>query len=270
MNAAAEPHPAGRAEAKPPGEGARMRRRWLTLIVLFFAAQVAFLFVFGARKPIAARPVSNVPILNLAASSSEWLTLNDPTLFAQPHPKDFAAAIRLQTGVPEQPPFQWTEAPQWLSLSNDVLGVAFDQFMHTNRFADFQLQLKPPASLSAPALPKETALAQSSALRVEGELARRLLSPPPALTNWPYANVIAPSKVQVLVDTAGNVFSAVLLPPDTGYTAADQYDQADQHALELARAMRFTPSPLPTLGRMIFNWHTLPPPARESETPPSP
>ena len=81
------------------------------------------------------------------------------------------------------------------------------------------------------------------------------------LTIWPYANVIAPSKVQVLVDAAGNVVSAVLLPPDSGFTAADQYDKADQRALELARAARFAPASRLTVGRMIFNWHTVPPPA---------
>ncbi len=70
--------------------------------------------------------------------------------------------------------------------------------------------------------------------------------------------MIAPSKVQVLVDTAGNVVSTVLLPPDSGFAAADQYDQADQRALELARALRFTPSPRLTVGRLIFNWHTVP------------
>ena len=48
--------------------------------------------------------------------------------------------------------------------------------------------------------------------------------------------------------------------PTVGYAAADQYDQADQRALELARAARFAPSSRLTIGRMIFNWHTVPPP----------
>jgi hypothetical protein len=70
--------------------------------------------------------------------------------------------------------------------------------------------------------------------------------------------VIAPSKVQLLVNESGNVVSAVLLAPDSGFTAADQYDQADQRALELARTARFAPSSRLTVGRMIFNWHTVP------------
>ena len=80
-------------------------------------------------------------------------------------------------------------------------------------------------------------------------------------------DVIAPSKVQLLVNEAGNVISAVLLPPDSGYIAADQYDRADQRALELARAARFAPSSRLTIGRMIFNWHTVPPPAPRTRPP---
>jgi hypothetical protein len=233
----------------------------LTIIALVFAAHVALLFVFGGRKQIVPRAVTNVPTLRLADDSSELLALNDPTLFVLPHQKDFASAIWLQTAALKQPSFRWTEPPRWLPLSADELGLAFNQFMQTNHFAGFELQLKPPLKLSAPGLPVEPALAQNSALRVEGELAQRQLPSPINLTNWPYANVIAPSKVQVLVDAAGNVISTVLLPPDSGFTAADQYEKADQRALELARAMRFTPSSRLTVGRMIFNWHTVPPPA---------
>ena len=270
MNAAsAEPHPTGLAgttraapeatpEREPQGNGPWPRGRWLTLVALIFAAHVALLFVFGGRKQIVLRPVKNVPTLKLADDSSEWLALNDPTLFALPHQKDFAAAIGLQTAALKQPSFRWTAPTNWLELSVNELGLVFNQFMQTNRFASFELSLKPPLKLSAPGLPIEPALAQNSILRVEGELAQRQLPSPINLTNWPYANVIAPSKVQVLVDAAGNVVSTILLPPDSGFTAADQYDQADQRALELARAARFAPSSRLTVGRMIFNWHTVP------------
>jgi len=262
MNAAsAGPHPTGLAGTKPQGGGPWTRSRWLTAIALVFAAHVALLFVFGGRKQIVARAVKNVPTLKLADNSSEWLALNDPTLFALPHQKDFASAIWLQTAALKQPSFRWTEPPRWLPLSADELGLAFNQFMQTNHFAGFELQLKPSLKLSAPGLPIEPVLAQNSTLRVEGKLAQRQLPSQINLTNWPYADVIAPSKVQVLVDAAGNVVSTVLLPPDRGFTAADQYDQADQRALELARAARFTPSSHLTVGRMIFNWHTVPPPA---------
>ena len=260
MNAApAELHPAELAATKPQAGGWWRHSRWLLLVALIFAAHVGLLFMFGGRKPIVPRAVANVPTLELADHSSEWLALNDPTLFALPHQKDFASALRLKKDALKQPLFHWTEPPRLLSSpSANELGLAFNQFMRTNRFAGFELQLKPPLKLSAPEMPIEPVLAQNSTLRIEGELARRQLSSAINLTNWPYAGVIAPSKVQVLVDTAGNVISTVLLPPDNGFAAADQYGEADQLALEIARTIRFAPASHLTVGRMIFDWHTVP------------
>jgi hypothetical protein len=265
MNAAsAEPHPTELLETKPPDGGSWTRSRWLTFVVLVFTAHVLLLFVFGGRKQVVPRAVANVPMLNLADNSSQWLALNDPTLFALPHQKDFASAGWLPVPVTNSPPFRWPESPRWLPLSTNELGLAFSQFMQTNRFADLELQLKPPVKLSAPALPVESALAQTSALQIQDDLAQRRLLQPINPSAWPYANVIAPSQVQVLVNEAGDVVSAVLLPPGSGFTTADQYDPADQRALELARAARFAPSSRLTIGRMIFNWHTVPPPATNS------
>ena len=266
MNAAsAEPLPVGLAETtratprqEPPGGGSWTRTRWLTLVALVFAAHVLLLFAFGSRKQVVPRTVTNVPMLNLADDSSEWLALNDPTLFALPHQKDFASAIWLPAYVVEPPSFRWTEPPRWLPVSAEELGMAFNQFMQTNRCAGFELQLKPPVKLSTPALLVESALAQTSTLQIQDDLAQWRLLEPIHLPSWPYANVIAPSKVQLLVNEAGDVVSAVLLPPDSGFTAADQYDQADQRALELARTARFAPAARLTVGRMIFNWHTVP------------
>jgi hypothetical protein len=261
MNAAsAEPHPAELAGTKPPGKRWWAHSRWLLLVAIVFAVHVALLFAFGGRKPLVPRAVTDVPKLKLMGAAGEWLALNDPTLFALPHRADFAAAFRRQTVVGEQPTFYWTEPPRWLRLSPDELGLVFNQFMQTNRFAGFELELKPPPQFSSPVLPPEPVRVQNSTLRIEGELAKRQLPGQINLTNWPYAGEIAPSQVQVLVDAAGNVVSTVLLPPADGFTAADQYDQADQRALELARAMRFTPAPHLTIGRLIFNWCTVPPP----------
>jgi hypothetical protein len=84
------------------------------------------------------------------------------------------------------------------------------------------------------------------------------------LPSLPFADVIAPSRVQVLVDEAGDVVSAIVLPSDNNLEALSHYDTADQRALELARAARFAPSPRLTIGQMIFTWHTVPPPATNS------
>jgi len=246
---------------KPHNHVRWTRGRWLTLVVLVFAAHVLLLFAFGGRKEIVPRAVTRVSTLALADDSSEWLALNDPTLFALPHEQDFAAALGRSMPVTNQPSSGWTGPTNPLSLSTNDLGLAFILFMQTNRVAGFELQLKPALKLSAPQMPVVPVLAQNSTMRVEGELEQRQLPSTIALPDWPYADVLAPSVVQVLVDSAGNVVSTVLLSPSG-------YDAADQRALEVARAVRFRPSSNLTVGRMICNWHTVPLPATNAPATP--
>jgi hypothetical protein len=251
------------AESHPATAGERWTSaRWLTVIALVFATHIALIFLFGEKKEIVPRAATYVPTLTVANNSDELLALNDPTLFALPQQRDFASASWLNISPMKPPKFSWTEPPQPLKLpSANSLGMAFGQFMQTNFFASQPLDFRPAVELSTPTLPVETAPAQNSTMQIESELAQRQLPSEISLTNWPYADVIAPSKVQVLVDAAGNVVSTVLLPPDNGFTAADYYAAADQRALELARALRFAPSSSTTFGRIIFNWHTVPPTA---------
>lgn len=247
-------------EVKPRRQGWPLSR-WLLLIALVLAAHVALIFMFGTRKTVKSKPVTNVPELQLAANPGEWLALNDPTLFALPNREGFAGPAWL-----EPPPLHvhmpdWTEKPRWLELSNDTanLGAAFSGFMQTNRFVTFQFDVKPPAQLTVPVVPLEPAFAQTSALRIEGDLAKRPLLNSMKLTSWPYSDIIAPSKVLVLVNAAGEVVSAVLLPANNSSEVRDA--DADQRALELARAARFAPTSDLTIGKLIFNWRTVPPPA---------
>jgi hypothetical protein len=242
------------AGPKPTGES-WSRTRWLAVIALVFATHVALIFLVGEKKEIVPLPVTKVPTLTLANNSDELLALNDPTLFALPHQRDFVSAAWLKMPDVNQPSFRWTESPRWLPLSADGLGAAFVRLMQTNFFAGNSFDFKPVAELSTPTLPVEPAPAQNSTMQIEGELAQRQLLPSQiSLTNWPYADVLAPCVVQVLVDAAGNVVSTVLLTPSG-------YDAADQSALEIARALRFTPLSHLTFGRIIFNWHTVPPAA---------
>jgi hypothetical protein len=258
MNDATANPPAPEFVGPPRSEG-WPRSRWLAVIALVFATHVALIFLFGEKKEIAPRVATNVPTLTFANGSDELLALNDPTLFALPQQGDLANAAWLKIHDVKQPSFRWTEPPRPLPLAVDNLGMAFNRFMQTNFFSSAPLDFKPAAELSTPTLPIETALVQNSTMQIEGELASRQLPAQISLTNWPYADVIAPSKVQVLVDAAGNVVSTVLLPPDNDFTAADYYDAANQRALEIARALRFAPSSRPAFGRIIFNWHTVPP-----------
>jgi hypothetical protein len=103
-----------------------------------------------------------------------------------------------------------------------------------------------------------------------------LLSPI-KLPSWQDTEIDAPSIVQVLVDAAGNVVSAALLPQDI-MSPANSWEpqmahnpQADQWAVALARTLRFAPlasatataSNAPSMsnlavGQLIFTWQTVP------------
>jgi hypothetical protein len=244
-------------------------RRWWTVGLLVFIIHVALVFALGARKLPPVRPVTSVPSLRLAAANDEFIALNDPTLFALPHTNDFGAANRMQTPILNPPTFHWTEPPPGPPLMPEALGRTFAGFLQGVPPDGGALDFQSAPKFDEPEVPVLTALPQASSLRLRGELARRPLLATPSLTDWPAADVIAPSKVQVLVDATGRVVSAVLLPPDHGWESAAHDDQADQAALNLARAAQFAPAPRLTVGQMIFNWHTVPPPATNAPvTPP--
>ncbi len=234
------------------------------LVALVFVAQVALIFTFGERKPVAPRAVTNAPELKLTTSSSEWLALNDPTLFAQPNLAGFAGPAWLEPPRVEFHRQEWTEPPRWLLLPAEELGATYSQFMQTNHFTVFQFEFKPPPRFIAPVALVEPDLPQTSALRIEGDPARRQLLTPISLESWPNDDILKPSVVQAPVDAKGNVISVVLL-------SSSGLDAANQRALELARAARFAPSSGLTIVRFIFDWHTVAPPrSRESGTPANP
>jgi hypothetical protein len=240
-------------------------RHWGSMAALVFLAQCALIFVFGARKPNPVLAVTQAPSLQLASADDEFIALNDPTLFALPHANDFGAAKRMQIPAIQQPSFDWSESPRWLPLAGTDLLHSFARFMQTNPFSTGSLDFKPEPIFSEPALPSAVRPQWHSTLNLRGELARRALLRPIDLTNWTEVDVIAPSKVQVLVNVAGQVISAVLLPPDSGIVPADpEFDaetrdgKADQRALQLARRAKFAPASEVTLGQMIFNWHVVP------------
>jgi hypothetical protein len=237
------------------------------LVAVVFAAQIALVFALGERQFPPPRTVTHVPHFTLVDSSSELIALDDPTLFALPHLNDFATAIWPRLPVANQPSFRRAETQAELaSPAGESLGADFTRFMRTNQFAAPLLDFRPEPELTEPAMSLPPVFPPNSTLQIEGELAQRKWLNPASLPNWPYADVIAPSRVQVLVDASGVVVQAVLLRPDNPTEV--HLDDAEQRALELARSARFAPAPRLTFGRMIFNWRTIPPPATNSPAAP--
>jgi hypothetical protein len=250
------------ASASPPLDapqnGGGLQKKFLLLVALAIAAHLALIFVFGAKKQIAARPPVNVPQLQFANDADELMELDNPALFVLPNTHDFSSAIWQRPPVITQPQFRYQENPRWLPLATENLGASFAQFMQTNEFGRFILDFKPAPLFAAPEVDFGTDLPQNSKLEISGALTRRQLVSSPALPSLPWNDIIAPSKVQLLVDKVGNVVSVVLLPPENSIEAAGRAAMADTNAVALALKLKFSPAAELTAGQAVFRWCTIP------------
>ncbi|HEY1662723.1 MAG TPA: hypothetical protein VGI03_09920 [Verrucomicrobiae bacterium] len=244
MNAAA-PDLAGNGHLHPAKGWSR--GQLFRMVVVVFIAHVVLIFIFGARKPIIARAVKDVPQLEMAAAQNEWLTLDDPALFALPHADPYNAPYQVTNS------FHWSNATHWLSLT-DIVGGVTSGLGQPYHFSTAHLEFIPPVKLDVPATQFRPEFAQASTLRVDGDLARRPWIAAPRLPLWIDNDVLQPAVVQVLVNPEGDVASEVLLPPGSGL------DAADQKALEIARGLHFVRAAHPTFGNLTFNWQTAPAP----------
>ena len=260
--------PAASSALPPPspddgGPGAPKHRlgvnKFLFLVALALALHVALVFIFGTQKTIMPRTVDNAPHLQLADRASPFIALGDPTLFARPNGHDFVSAFWRKPPLITQRSFNWTEAPRYLQPAPEDWGATFREFMRTSRRGAFPLNLKPTPPAALPAVALDEAPTPRTTMQITGELARRrLLTAVTNLPSLPLNDVIAPSRVQALVDASGNVASAVLLPSDNDLEADGRSVMGDSNALVIARSLRFAPAPALTFGQIIFDWHTVP------------
>lgn len=255
--------------------------RWLAIVVIVFVGHVLLIFIFGARKPVPSTQVKNVPMLTLVGESSGgWVGLKNATLYALPDRSGFAGLMWMRIPPPGFHKQDWTEDPRWLTATDSLpvnqLGSAFHHFVQTNGFARVPTEFNLPPVSVAPAVSAQPPFARGSTLEIEGEVAKRGPFSALKLPSWPFADAIAPSVVQVVVDAGGRVVSAVLLPPEnyseTPYLEAPPVrdSDADQYAVGLARSVRFAPlvsgagsvesNPAMHLsvGLLIFNWQAVP------------
>ncbi|MFM2082535.1 MAG: hypothetical protein RL380_1226 [Verrucomicrobiota bacterium] len=240
------------------------RLRWTGVITLVFAAQFAFIFLLGTRKPNTPRRTFPAPQLVLAAEpASEKLfplaDLADPTLFSLPHARGFSGQARALTPrtristADSETPFHW------LPLRTENLGFTLRQLVADNLAGElpFAEKIRPlPSPLVLPTLP---AAASAPAIRYAGALAGRAPLLVPELPPQRAVEPVPDTEVQALVDAAGHVVTATVL---------SHGGSADAIGLALARQLRFTPlpgggntrvvQPLAglTLGRIIFHWRT--------------
>ena len=232
--------------------------RWIVAISLVFGLHIGFIYGLGSRKPIELRPVINAPSILMAESLNEFQQLDDPTLFALPHPRGFAAATWLRLPQIAFAPFRWTEPPRLLALPVQQLGETFLRFANSNVASRLEIQSLPTVRFTAvePVENFDTSQRESR-LRVHGGLVgRRLLNEPASLQSWSSSELLTNTLVNVFVDSRGTVFSPVLQRPGSGSK------EADQCALKIARDAKFNKvqgqGDTLAKGLLIFEWQTLP------------
>jgi hypothetical protein len=218
---------------------------------LTLLAHLTFIFALGTNETIVSRPIGAVPHLQVAESSDELITLNDPTLFVLPHAKDFAASVWLSQPTVPVPEFAYVAPPEFLPLPIEDLGASFATFAATNQFSEFQFDFKPEPPLTYSSLAFKSPLPKQSTLQMAGGLAGRRLLSLISVPTLPINDVLAPSRVQALVAASGEVISTVLFESSGN-------DIADQTALKLVLGLRFTSASRVTTGELIFHWHTVP------------
>ncbi len=260
----------GTTTETPPWSG----RRWVGVVVALCALQVGALWLLSARR----RPPPRQPQVEFAA---RWLTapnaaravdqllLNDPTHLAAVNPRSFSGAW-LRPTPPAYRPAEWREAERSFAQPTQTLGAAFQQVPPTRPATLFDPARKPAAAPLATGI-AQPPLRSASRLLVEGPLRARALLEAPALPSWPHSDVLADTRLQVTVSAEGLVQPPRLPPADRAKDPAQRAAQraADQHALELVHALRFASAPkstaagpaTPSEGILVFQWHTLAPPA---------
>ena len=232
------------------------RSRWIVLVALTFGLHVGLIYALGSRKPIEKRSVKNQPTMQLATRSDESLQLNDPTLFALPHLRGFAAQTWLHLPQVAFAPFRWTEPPRLLPLPVQKLGAAFRQHANAQSSATLEIPIRPAAQITVVKPVEDLVTPSESKLRVNGGLSgRAVLNPPLILPAWSAVEPLTNTLVRVLVDSRGKIFSPTLQRPGSGSKDADQF--ALKVAYETKFAAERDPDDKLTAGLLIFEWQTL-------------
>jgi TonB family protein len=254
MNAASPVTLASLPDAPQPWS----RRRLLGCVGLLFAGQLALIFALGERGPTKPRAPAAAPVLRVAPQPAETLALEDPTLFALPHPSGFAGRAWLRPPTLQVQSRRWTESPRWLAPAPDSFGITVPELARAHRPLPLEVTVNPIPEVASTLQPEPMPAPPSrSTLALADDLGGRRLLNPPELPAWPAADLLTNSVVRVLVNGDGLVRSATLLGR-SGSTEADEF------ALAVARAARFEPTiaaagtPALQLGTMIFLWSTVP------------
>ena len=240
-----------------------IRFHWGWWVAVVFALQGGGLW-WLSRTATAPQPPANPAPLLLANTNSagllEALALEDPTAFARPNPKGFSSQSLRPGPMPHQP-HRWQSPEIEIPYPTNLITGPIDSILKTNLGDSANAFVKPMPEilvLNVPPLEMQTA----SRLEVAGDLAGRKLLASPKLKTWNHTMLLRPTRVQVMVNPGGRVFSVVRLG-GSGHAPADAMALAlARRAIQFAKTTNAPAAPLDlssfTTVDLVFHWHTNP------------
>jgi len=227
------------------------RARWVAVILAVVVFQGVLLFLApralqGVRTKYPHEPA--VSFVHFSAPS-EWLALQDTSLFASANPRGFSGpAWIIETPrtyvAPDSLPSPAFLAFSELEPDGEDIAPTFAALPHTR-------PLPNPTSVST----RSTAPEPKSRLEIEGLAERQLVSAPPIPIQYA-TDALRPTVVKALIDSDGSIFSCRVIESSGSKIA-------DNSAIDLVRKIRFSPTGSEnrkdslSSGRLIFNWYAL-------------
>lgn len=228
--------------------------RWLSWLIAILGAHIGLFYILGNRNPPTPRPVKNASAMTLRQTPTESQQLDDPTWFALPHPRGFAAETWLRLPQVAFAPFRWTEPPRLLPLPIDELGTLFLKQTETNSPTRRELELTAPALTSVVSPSDFDNQRKVSAVRIKGIPAeRKLRHPIPALPVFSAREALTNTVIKFLVDARGQVLSPTVFYSGSGSKEADQTALQTAYQLWFNSVSKTTPL---ASGWLIFEWAT--------------
>lgn len=235
------------------------RGRWVLIISTIFLAQVFLVFMERAPKNSSPPKSDSKYYLRPQPITSRQIAgtffASDPTLFSGVSLHSFSGPAWLRIPASDYRFPESTKPTKWLALEVNQLGC-----LPELRSSAKSVELAP-EELAGPAVrfffpePEPTVQTQS-VVRLEGELASRVVDMPATWPPWSGndKDVLNRTEVQLAVDRAGVVVSTLVL--QDGRSGSKE---ADLEALEIARMLRFSPSINAagiTRGKLVIEWRT--------------
>ncbi len=229
------------------------RARWVAVVLAVIVFQGVLLFLApralqGVRTRYPHEPT--VSFVQFSAPS-EWLGLQDTSLFTSANPRGFSGPAWIVETPRTYVPPDSLSPPSFLTFSE----LSSEEEDAEPTFAALPHTRSLPEPTSVMASIGSSASEPRSRLEIEDLAGRRVVSAPPIPIQYA-TDALRPTVMKALVDSDGSVFSCRIIE-NSGSKIADN------SAIDLTRKLRFSPAEsvrqrdsLSTI-KVIFNWYAL-------------